>query len=305
MSNKNARLCVVVLVLCFATVAAVPAFAGSSVVGSMAGSLNATLSGQPILVGSTVFVGDKLKVQDGAAVVTFGQGSRAVFGRNSEVSFSREGERVTVHLASGNVSIFQPSEERNGMRVRLDNVTIDPSGGYKTLGEVAMLGDSVVVRTKEGMMDVSFANGKSTEVPAGEVLRLVPNSQRAPQQAAGSQHYASEGNWVEYAALAAGGTAAILAGISISKANDATTAGNNATAAANGATSAANAATAAANSATAAASSAGTAAVSAASAATANANLVGCALDAFEVSQGQASTYSPPSGETCPATPVP
>jgi len=90
MSKKNTRLYVVLLVLTFALGAAVPGFAGSSIVGSVAGSMNTTIGGQPAINGSTVFSGDSLKVKDGAAVVTFGRGGRAVFGRNSEVSFSRK-----------------------------------------------------------------------------------------------------------------------------------------------------------------------------------------------------------------------
>jgi len=272
-------------------VAAVPAFAGSSVVGSVVGSMNATISGQPVLVGSTVFVGDSLKVRDGAAVVTFGKGSRAVFGRNSEVSFSREGESVTAHLASGNVSIFQPGEEQNGMRVKFENVTIGAAGGYKTLGEVAMLGDTVVVRTKEGMMSVSLAGGKTTQVPAGQVMRLVPNPKRAPQEAAGSQHFGSEGNWVEYAALGAASIAAILAGVDIKKSDDAK--------------SSADAATSAANAATAAATAAGVAATSAASAAqaaaAANTLALECTLDTFANNVNQPSPYTLQAGQTCPA----
>jgi len=293
MSKKIARLYVVTLVLTFALVAAVPAFAGSSIVGSLAGSMNATIGGQPAPEGSVLFSGDSLKVKDGAAVVAFGRGGRAVFGRNSEVSFLREGESVIARLASGSVSIFQPGEDRNGMRLKFDNVTIGPAGGYKTLGEVAMLGDAVVVSTKEGMMSVNYADGKTTTVPAGEVLRLSPKSKRAPQEAAGSQHFGSSASPIEWAALAAAGTAAVLAGVDIKKSNDAKSSADAATAAGNAATSAANAATAAANSATAAAS----AADSDALAATAAANAAGCALNVVEY---PVSPYTPPTGQTCP-----
>jgi len=288
MSKKNAKYYVGALVLSFVMVAAIPAFAGSSVVGSVAGSINATIAGQPVLVGSTVFSGDSLKVKDGAAVVTLDRGSRAVFGRNSEVSFSRDAQSVTAHLSAGSVSIFQPGEERNGMRVKFDNVTIGPAGGYKTLGEVAMLGDTVVVRTKEGMMSVNFANGTTTEVPAGEVLRLVPNTQRAPQEAAGSQHYGSQINWVEVATLAAATTAAILAGIDISKADNATNA--------------ANAAAAAAASAVAAASSAASAASAEAAAAESAAVAAGCAENIVyrQTNPTGPSPFTPPTGYTCP-----
>jgi len=298
MSNKKTRLSVVVVVLAFALVAAVPGFAGTAIVGSVAASTNATVSGQPALQGSVVFSGDILKVtKDGVAMVTYGRGSRALFGRDSDVSFSREGESLTARLASGSVSIFQPGDERNGLQLKFDNVTIGPAGGYKTLGDVAMLGDQVVVRTKEGMMNVHFADGKTTQVPAGKVMRLVPNSQRAPQEAMGSQHFTSQTDWVPYATLAAGGLAAILAAVDISKTDNATSAANSAGAAANSATAAANSATAAAN----AAASEAAAAQSQAAAATVNTNAVGCALDK-QINGGSTSPYMPPSGSTCPGT---
>jgi len=296
MSRKNVRSYLPLLILSLSLIAAVPAFAGSLVVGSVAQSMNSTIGGQPALEGSTVFSGDVLKVtKDGATIMTYGRGSRAIFGRNSEVSFLRNGDSVTAHVASGSVSVFQPTEERSGIRLAFGDVTVGPAGGYKTLGEVAMLGDSVVVRTKEGMMSVNFADGKSTQVPAGKVLRLVPDTKRAPQGAMGSQHFGSQVNPIDWAILAAAGTAAILAGVDISKANDATTAANSAGAAANAATSAANSA---ASDATAAASAA-SAAAAAASAAAANANTVGCALDKFANANGQPSPYTPPSGSSC------
>jgi len=284
MSQKNVGLSVAVSVLCFA-LAAVPAFGGSSIVGSVAGSTNATIGGQPAVNGSAIFSGESLQVTDGVAFVTLGQGSRAVFGRNSVASFSREGASVTARLLSGSVSIFQRADEQNGVRVKFDDMTIGPAGGYKTLGEVALLANAVVVRTKVGVMSVNFASGKITQVPAGKVLTLTP-AQRAPQGTAGSQHSGSGFSGVEWAALAAAGTAAVLAGVDISKTDNATSAANSAAAAANAAGSAATAAGSAASVAAAEANSAAIAAALAES--------ISCELeDAFRV---YVSPYAPPTG---------
>jgi len=297
MKGKNFKLMLGALILSLAVVASVPAFAGSSIVGSVAGSANAMIGGQPALNGSTIFSGDSLKVTDGVAVVTLGKGTRAVFGRNSEVLFSREGEGIAAHLSSGSVSIFQPTEEQNGVRVKFDGLTVGPTSGYRTLGEVAMVGDAVTVRTKEGVMSVSDASGKTTQVPAGKSLRMVP-TRRAPQAAAGSQHFGN-GNALTWAAIAAGGTAAVLAGIGLSRANDAKSAAEDATAAANAANSTAGTAATNASSAAAAATSAGAAANSAA----AVANSAGCAIDqlaideGFSTLNGWASPYVPPNGQ--------
>jgi len=74
------------------------AYAGSAVVGSVAGGVDATLRGQSIVPDSTIFSGDSLQVRDGVAVVALGLGSRLVFGRDSAVSFSREADSVTAVL---------------------------------------------------------------------------------------------------------------------------------------------------------------------------------------------------------------
>jgi len=285
MAPKNVGLSVGMLVLCSATAAAVPALAGSSIVGSVAGSTNATIGGQPAIDGSTIFSGDCLKVNDGMAVVTLGRGNRAVFGRNSEVSFWPEGDGVIAHLASGSVSIFQPGKEQTGMRIKFGEMTIGPAGGSKTLGEVAMLGDTVVVRTKLGMMSVSFANGKTTQVPAGKALTLTPAG-RAPREAAGSHHSGSNIKGGQWATLAAAGTAALLAGILLNKTDNATSAATGAGAAAAAAETAASNAATAANAAAAAASSAAAEAVIA--------ETISCELlNAFKT---YASPYVPPGG---------
>ncbi|HEV2382932.1 MAG TPA: hypothetical protein VG206_24465, partial [Terriglobia bacterium] len=48
--------------------AAAPLYAGSAVVGSVAGSLNATVGGQALVPSTVIFSGDSLQVKDGAAV---------------------------------------------------------------------------------------------------------------------------------------------------------------------------------------------------------------------------------------------
>jgi len=98
-------LCLILLGL----VAAVPAFAGSAVVGSVAGSMNATVSGQALLPNTTLFSGDSLQVKDGVAVVALGSTSRLVFGHDTVASFLRDSNEVTVLLSQGNVAVFMMS----------------------------------------------------------------------------------------------------------------------------------------------------------------------------------------------------
>jgi len=290
-------------VLIVAIMAVVPAFAGSAVVGSVAGSMNATVEGQPLLPNSVVFSGQSLSVKDGAAVVATGTGARMVFGRDTSVSFLRDQNQVTLQLGQGNVSLYQPDGSTT-VRVQAGTVSVVPASGFKTLCQVAMVGNAIVVTSEKGSVRVE-GNGAPVEVSQGKTLTIQPRSSRAPQAAGGSQHFAGGGSKaLEVGAIGAGGLAAILAGIGISRANDAKTAALGAESAATAAESAANAATSAANAATSAANAAASDAItatSAANAANANATLVGCALNNFGYFVfGYPSPYTPPPGQSCP-----
>ena len=269
----------------------IPAMAGSAAIGSLAGSRNATLAGQAAIANTTVFSGDTLHVREGVAVVAMEAGSRLVFGRQTEASFLKEGDGVTVLLGGGNVSLYHPAAGR-AMAVKAGEVRVEPASGYKTLGEVAMLGDSVRVTAKEGLLKVE-RGGATQQVAAGKTLTLPVATADAPAPApapAGiSGAHITTATALGIGAVGAGGLAAILSGIAMSRAGNATSAANSANSTASMAVSAANNATSAANNAT-----------SAASSAANNANQVGCALNTFANSQGKVSPYKPPSGYSCP-----
>ncbi len=289
-------LCLILLGL----VAAVPVFAGSAVVGSVAGSMNATVGGQTLLPNTTLFSGDSLQVKDGVAVVALGSASRIVLGRDTVASFLRDSNEVTVLLGQGNVSVFHDAD---GMpvRMKIGDVSVVPVSGFKTLGEVAMLNGAIVVTAKEGMLRVE-GNGPAINVAKGKTITVVPEA-NAPQgggKAPGGVGRCCGGSDVwAIAATAVAGGALIFAAVAESRAGTAENNASAATAAANSATSAANAATAAASSAAAAASAAAATASAAAAAAAAEANSLGCALNTLANEEGQKSPYTPPTGESC------
>jgi hypothetical protein len=291
-------LCLVLLGL----VAAVPVFAGSAVVGSVAGSRNATLGGQTLLPNTTLFSGDSLQVKDGVAVVALGSASRIVFGRDTVASFLRDSNEVTVLLSQGNVSVFHDVDGMS-VRMKIGDVSVVPVSGFKTLGEVAMLNGAVVVTAKEGMLRVE-GNGPAINVAKGKTITVVPEA-NAPQgggrpPGGGAGRCCGGSSMWAIAATAAGGAAAILAGVAMSRAgsarDNAATAASNAAAADTAATAADSAAAAAASaaaSAAAAANAAASTAAAAASAAAAEANALGCALDtlAHEISPSEPPPY--------------
>jgi len=266
-------------------VAAIPAFAGSAVVGSVAGSMNATVGGQTLLPNTTLFSGDSLRVNDGVAVVALGSSSRMVFGRDTVASFNRDSNEVTVLLGQGNVSVFHDAD---GMpvRMKIGDVSVVPVSGFKTLGEVAMLNGAVVVTTKDGALRVDDGNGQVVNVAKGKTITVTPRA-KAPQAGGAGRCCGAGGSTIlEVATIGAAGIAAILAGVAVSRAGNANT---NATAAASAAASAASAAAAAAS-----------AAAAADSDAIAAGEDVGCALNTLANDEGLPSPYTPPTGYVCP-----
>lgn len=299
MTGKKFRVVAHVFVLLVA-IACIPAFAGEPVVGSVAGGMNATISGRPAIPSSVVFNGDSLKVTDGATVIVLSDGSRLMFGSDSIASFAREGNQVTVRLDRGSISVYHANTNPS-LRIQVNNVSISPASGLKTLGQVAALKGATVVTSTEGLLKVE-QNGSTTEVAQGKTITIKGKTARSPlpgpPQGGGGGSTA-----LEAGALGAGAVAAILAGIGISRANDARDAANAANATAAKADSDAQAATSA-------AAMADADAMAAASVATATANSVGCALNIISVQNGlfidpttgqPASPYTPPSGQSCPA----
>ena len=244
MVGKNRRMPIVLLFLILAMVASVPAFAGSAVIGSVAVSSNATVGGQALLPQSTLFSGDSLQVNNGAAVVELGKGNRLVFGRETLASFLRESDGVTVVLDRGFISLYRP-EESLAMRFKVGDISIVPAKGFKTLGEIAMANGAVVVTTREGLLRVE-RNGQAVELTKGKRITVTPQTARAPAGAAvGAVSGVTTG--LRVASVAGGLTSAVLMGGAISVAGDARTAADSAGGVAQFAVTAANTATTNAN----------------------------------------------------------
>jgi hypothetical protein len=251
MLRKTLKWRVPVLVLLLGLVAALPTFAGSAVIGSVAGSMNATVGGQALLPNTALFSGDSLQVKDGVAVVAMGNGSRMVFGRDTVASFLRDTNEVTVLLSQGLVSVYHP-EGSAAMRVKVGDISVLPVVGFKTLGEVAMLNGTVVVTTKEGSLRVENS-GQTVDVAKGKTIAIPAKTARAPQggaaAAGGGGAHMSGATALSVAGLGASGASVVTSGIAVSRAGGAkdaaTMASSQSAAAATAANSAASAAAAA------------------------------------------------------------
>ena len=216
MTRLRNALPAVFLLLAMGIILSSSAYAGSAVVGSLAGSVNATVGGHEVVPNATIFSGDSLQVKDGVAVIAVGRGSRLVFGRESTVSFLREADSVTAVLGQGNVSLFYP-DGGTGVRVKVGEVTIAPAKGFKTSGEVAMLNGAMMVTTKEGLLRVE-GDGQAVDVAKGKTIAVMPKVARAPAGGGGGSH-----TWtaIDVASLGVGVTGAALGAWAIHDANNA------------------------------------------------------------------------------------
>jgi len=255
MSKNTAK--VALLLLLLGLVALAPAFAGSAVVGSVAGSTNATVGGVALRPNTTLFSGDSVQVKDGVAIVAVGKTSRVVFGRETIASFLRDANEVTVLLGQGNVSVFHP-DDSVVLRVKAGDVSVTPEGGFKTLGEVAMLGNALVISSKEGTLLVD--NGEQTvRVAKGKTITINATSARAPQGGTTAPKTGPNINWgtgLQVASFGGSVASVVTSGVAVSRAGGAKTASDNAATQAAAALSAAQSAASAAASAASAASSA-------------------------------------------------
>ena len=65
------------IILAAVMLAVGPVYAGSAIIGSVAGSKNATIDGQALVPNTTVFSGDSLRVKEGAAAAAEAAGEAA------------------------------------------------------------------------------------------------------------------------------------------------------------------------------------------------------------------------------------
>ena len=176
MTRKSTALRLTLFALLLGVVATVPALAGSAVIGSVAGSVNASVGGQTLLPNTTIFGGDSLQVRNGIAEIAVGNNNRMIFGRDTVASFLRDSNEVTVLLSQGNVSMLHPSDG-TPLRVKAGEISITPAAGLKTLGEVAIEDGSVVITAREGALRVED-HGATKNVAMGQTMVIAPKTSK-------------------------------------------------------------------------------------------------------------------------------
>jgi hypothetical protein len=285
------------------------ALAGAAL-GTIAGAVNATVSGEAIQPDTVVFSGDTLQIGDRGAVVVMTSGNRVVFGQRTAASFRKGSNEVAVLLQGGNLSMYHPTSAES-LCVRLGPLSVSPMKGFNTLGDVAMLNGVAVVTAKEGKLRLE-RNGSVVEVRTGQTVtvstKVAREPQGAPSAGAGAPpaHHGGSSSLVQWITLGVGAVGATVGLVALSHSNNANDNANKALAASSAAASTASSALTAAEgamsdaaTAAAAAQAASEAAVEAALLGEAAANAVGCDLNKFANSEGKPSPYTPFHGFTC------
>jgi len=154
------------------------AVAGSLPVGALLGSKDAILDGQTPLPHTALLSGDSLEVKDGLAVVALNEGNRMVLGRETQASFQREEDAVTVSLEQGNLSLYHP-QAGGTFRVKAGVVTVSPAAGSNTLAQLSLVDGLLGVTARDGTLQVEKA-GTTQEVAKGKTIVIATADPRAP-----------------------------------------------------------------------------------------------------------------------------
>ena len=183
---------------------AVPTWSTPTVVGTTAASQSATVRGNALLPGSTIFSGDTIQVGAGGTVsIAVTGGAQVRVGPGSQVRLSREKEKTRLEIGRGSASFLVTSDAP--FEARLADATIRSTGSGPTVG-VVLVADmtkaliaaekgELVVHTAHDARSVTLKEGEGVEVS------LAPD----PQGGSGTGATTLSGKWV-----------AIMAAVSIS-----------------------------------------------------------------------------------------
>ena len=103
---------------------------GEAAIGFVAGSADATLSGETVRAKAALFNGDSLQVNS-PTFVSLKDGGQMVLARDTAASFRETANEVTVTLDRGNISLYHPQAGK-GLKVQAGDISIEPAKGFKT-----------------------------------------------------------------------------------------------------------------------------------------------------------------------------
>lgn len=155
-------------------------------VGLLMVSKNATLDGQPPLSYTTLLSGDRLQVADGVAMLTVEQQNHLMLGKDTDASLSRGENGVTVSLSHGIVALEHPQASET-FQVKVGDVTVTPSKGFRSLGEIASTDGLLMVSAKNGALQVEH-DGSMSEVAEGKTITIPTAAGASTPYPQGNRH---------------------------------------------------------------------------------------------------------------------
>lgn len=183
------------LVLLLILLLACPAWSNPGIVGTAAASRAATVRGNALLPGSTIFSGDTIEVAaKGSASIAVNGGAQVRVGPGSQVRLSREKETALLEIGRGSAA-FRVTQS-TPFEARLADATIRGTGKEPAVGVVLMRdAKTALIAAEKGELVVSTAyEGKSVTLKEGEGVEvtLAP----APQGGGGTAATTLAGKWV-------------------------------------------------------------------------------------------------------------
>jgi hypothetical protein len=170
--------------LALLTVAFPPALGAGETVGVVTLSTNTSISGSQITIGQSIFSGDRLSVEDGAAEIALGHGSKIVLSPHTSASLERDKSGITAVLDRGGISLQQSSQGGVETRIRSGNVSVVPSSGVPTHAQVFLIAGELTIGAREGAVLVD-RGGEEFTVAQDTAVRFV--AQDDGTQAGGTQ----------------------------------------------------------------------------------------------------------------------
>jgi hypothetical protein len=195
-------------------------------IGSVSAVGAVDLRGVRISGDGTLFSGDRVNVLPGAlAKVAFGTGPKIEVGAGSDVTVTREADKVQVNMVSGNVAFKGDGKAPIHVRVGAYEVTVpgDASGNVAYIGKdafgVRVLTGSVSVRNTQTKQSFSVAKGTERLVslgtgtvsqPLAKLASASPAAVPALPQPQAQTTGLSKGGWIAILGTIAGAATAIV-----------------------------------------------------------------------------------------------
>jgi hypothetical protein len=194
---------------------ALPGWAGPTAVGTVQSSADATLRGNSLVAGTSVFGGDTIEVgQQGNALIAFPSGSELVLSGNSRVEIvDGTGSQPIQFEVLGGQAKFR-SAEKAPVTALLADATIRPKGA-SGVGFVNLLSPTAaMIGAEKGDLLVSTAHDNGTmTIPAGNAVTVrIAQDQNSP-----TAIHKGKGRVILVGVLIVGAAAGVAAGITLSE----------------------------------------------------------------------------------------